>query len=571
MNHSTHTPIRLPAFRIDVESPARVLLNFPSRGPAVLLGACIAWAVLAGPARAAEPAVVDPANPATGVQETKPASAPVVPSARLTPEILPGSGTGSTNPPPAVLAPPVVTPSATPPAEGKQPGVEPAEEKPDEVGNTFIPTLPVIDSEATGPAIDPGVVTPGMQGSTFERLSALPSWMQTSQPGYPDWLDVDDFGLPYRRPGLGTSIFGGASPSGALRRPASAPVQLGPVDLWARLEYEFSYGDGLLSRGRDSEGSFLNTVYPAMTLAVGDHWTIAYSPTVRFYSTEGYRDTVNQAISLGWQSSWRRWQFGLRHAVTMIDDPLVETGRQTEQTTHVTSLTASCNSGQRGQLGFVLSESIRETPRFTSAYSWSLQSSYDHRLGSKLSAGLVFGVGYDMMDPGTDMANNRLNLRVRGSITRKLVYEIGGGAEIRYFYGLDAPAALSPVVRATLSYALLQRTSMSLGFSHDVGTSYYSDQYTESSSFQGTLTQLLGTRWSVSAAGGYQTTGYQRPSARTVVAREDSTVFSRAELSLRLSGRLSTSVFYSYRSNISDRDSFSFDSNEMGLRLRWSL
>lgn len=403
--------------------------------------------------------------------------------------------------------------------------------------------------------------------SYLDREIPLPAWASPDTPYTPAWTAPHHEPSPFLQPGLGTPAIGNPVLRPLDHHPNPSPIRYGPFDLWPRLSYQASYGDNLV---RD-QSTWLHTINPGFTLGAGDHWTIGYNPSVRIYSLDGFRDTVNQAVNLRGQTSYQNWGFRLNHATAMTDDPLVETAVQTDQTTHSSSIGATWDHGQSGTFDFSLSQNLRLSDLFPDLYAWSFQSWYDYpwRSATRLGAGL--GFGYDNIDGGADMISERIHLRVSGPLTRKISYSVSGGVELRSFNGTDADMATSPLVAANLSYQLLERTSISGGFSHSVGNSYFANQITRNTSFQATVTQLLGQKWSLSGSGGYRFTSYEFTAGDRDVLREDNSTFASASVNWRPFPRFTSGLFYSYRSNGSDQGAFTFHSNQFGLRLIWSL
>jgi hypothetical protein len=415
------------------------------------------------------------------------------------------------------------------------------------------------------------------------QIPFLP-WLPADAPVMPEWISQAHPASPFLSPGLGTPSIGGS----ALRnRPlpgrgeGAAPVPLGPLDLRGQISYQALYGSGLLSGPGREEETWVHSITPEIIIHAGDHWTVGYTPSIRIYTAEDYDNTVNHTVSLGGHADYQNWRFRLHHATALTDDPLVETARQTEQTIHSTSLGARWDRGPRGTYDFSVSQSLRfrdeeqtGTGTFGSAsdaFSWYSQNWYDYPFRPALRAGVGVGFGYDSIDPGTDMLNERLNVRLQGLLGDKLSYRLSAGAEFRQFQGSDADTQVSPVVSVNLFYQLLQKTSLSAGFSHDVGTSYFADQFTENTSVQGAIHQRLTERWSASASGGYRFTSYQSASAGTEVQREDGSAFASVSISGLVLPRTTLGVFYSFSSNDSDVGGFTYDSHQVGLNLTWTL
>jgi hypothetical protein len=417
--------------------------------------------------------------------------------------------------------------------------------------------------------------------TTYEpRTMPEAPWMSNSTAPTPDWIDQTTVQATFAQPGLGSASFGdNPLPSMTGTRPirprggsGSTPIPLGPIDVSFDAAYSLTYGTGLLSSaGGTDEASYRHAVTPAMNLYAGDRWSIRYAPSLTFFTADGYDNTVDHAVVLAGSATAPGWLFGLNHGSSITSTPLIETGRQTDQTLHSTGLSANWDVNGQDSLTFALSQNIRFADAAPDSYSWSSQNWYDRAFSERLSAGLGFGIGYDYLDPGVDMVYERFNARLQGSLGSKVTYRISGGAEIRQFSASDSPSNISPLVSAVVTYQVLDKTSLFLGFDHLVSTSYFSNQFTENSSVQAGLTQILSSKWSASANGGFRSTSYLNTLDASLSERSDDSVFVGCSLSWRATAKLRTTAFYSFRSNSSDQSNFEFDSNQFGLRLSYAF
>jgi hypothetical protein len=403
--------------------------------------------------------------------------------------------------------------------------------------------------------------------------------MSTSTAPTPDWIDQTTVQPTFAQPGIGSASFGdNPLPSMTGTRPirprggsGSTPIPLGPIDASFDATYSLTYGTGLLSNANRDETSFRHALIPGMNLYAGDRWSIRYAPSLTFFTADGYENTVDHSVVLAGSATAPGWLFGLNHGTSITSTPLIETGRQTDQTVHSTGLSANWDVNGRDSLTFSLSQNIRFADSAPDSYSWVNQNWYDRPLSDRLSAGLGFGIGYDYLDPGVDMLYERLNARLQGSFGSKLTYRLSGGAEIRQFSGSDSPSNVSPLVSAVVTYQVLDRTSFFVGFDHSISTSYFSNQFTENSSVQGGLTQILSSKWSASANGGLRMTSYLNTLDATQTERSDDSFFVGCSVSWRATAKLRATASYSFRSNSSDASDFDFDSNQFGLRLSYAF
>lgn len=413
------------------------------------------------------------------------------------------------------------------------------------------------------------------------QIPMAPPWLPASTPAQPEWLDTPFApASPLLRPGLGSASFGD-SPlqavavirrGGARGGNGPSPIPLGPVDVGLDVSYGLTYGNGLIGAGNQGdESSIRQTLTPGISLFAGDLWSLRYAPTASFFSADTLKDTLDHAVRLQGTAFAPSWNFGLSHATSIASTPLIETGRQTDQTTHSSGLSAGWDVNGKDTLSFSLSQNLRSADRTPDALSWSNQNWYDRPLTEHISAGLGLGFGYDLLDPGTDMVSERFNGRVQGALGPKVAYSISGGGELRQFLGSDASTKLSPLVSATITYRVLDKTSVFVGLDHSIDTSFFTDQFTQNSSVNGGITQVLTDRWTANASAGFRTSDYQSALTNDLSTRQDTTLDVTFALTWNIFRRLTASVSYSYRSNSSDLAGFDFDSHQFSFRMNYSI
>jgi hypothetical protein len=433
---------------------------------------------------------------------------------------------------------------------------------------------------ASGPTLtEPEEEFAPLSTSYEPRTMPAAPWMSTSTAPTPDWIDQTTVQPPFARPGIGSVSFGdNPLPSMTGTRPirprggsGSTPIPVGPIDVSFDATYSLTFGTGLISSRNGDETSFRNALTPAMNLYAGDRWSIRYAPSLTFFTADGYQNTVDHAVVLAGSATAPGWLFGLNHGTSISSTPLIETGRQTDQTVHSTGLSANWDVNGRDSLTFSLSQNIRFADSAPDSFSWVNQNWYDRPVSDRLIAGLGLGIGYDYLDPGVDMLYERLNARLQGSLGTKLTYQVSGGAEIRQFSPGVSSSNISPLVSAVITYQVLERSSVFVGFDHSISTSYFSNQFTENSSLEGGLTQILSPKWSASVTGGMRKSSYLNTLDSDQTERTDDSIFVGGLLSWRATSQLRATASYSYRSNNSDQSDFEFDSHQFGLRISYAF
>ena len=80
---------------------------------------------------------------------------------------------------------------------------------------------------------------------------------------------------------------------------------------------------------------------PGLTVDLGRHWTVDYTPTINFYSSRQLQDNIANAASLTGATSYEDWNFGLSQGFNSSQNPITETGAQTSQQAYTTALSSA--------------------------------------------------------------------------------------------------------------------------------------------------------------------------------------------------------------------------------------
>lgn len=375
-------------------------------------------------------------------------------------------------------------------------------------------------------------------------------------------------------------VFAESAPAG------NAPPQVfryGPLTLRPHADYRFSYGNGIQSAPGSQATTAINEIAPGIRLDLGTHWSVDYTPTFMFYSSKDFRNVVDQAVALTGDVQLDEWNLGLSHTSALTTDPLVQTGTQTEQSTHQTGLTASHAFTSATSADFGLSQNINLITGFQNSYDWSTLDWLNYQFWPRLSAGLGGGGGYDMIEnqsqtPNTnnlDQTFEQLQARVSWRATDKFSFQVNGGAEARQFKTAGTSSTLNPIYGASIQYQPFKTTQISLTGNRTVGSSdyYLAAQQSIISTIGLNLNQTLFRKFTVGVGVGYGRTDYGVSSGvatAEAVNRTDDDVSFNIRLSHPFLKRGTWSVFYQYVENHSTESGYSFQSNQTGFEINYS-
>jgi hypothetical protein len=374
----------------------------------------------------------------------------------------------------------------------------------------------------------------------------------------------------------GSSIFG----FGTTAAPADSPVppiQWGRITVRPVLAYEYRYGEGIPSSPTLREKTSIHALSLQLPCELGTHWTASYTPSWRSYSSDAFRDTMAHAVSLSGRTAYEDWRFGLNGAFNKSSDPLIETGRQTDQTSWSAGADASVQlSGKLGaDFGVTYgSRSARASSGPADAAlggsnTWSNMNWLGYSFTERLTAGVGAGFGFSSAERGADTRYIVVQGRASWRPANKIAFAIEAGGERRRFDLPGAEASTTPVYGASLQYRPFPNTAFSLDASRSVAPAYFSDQVVESTSWGIALQQRLLARFHLGLAYSMRDSAYTGAVDEEAPDRDDDSRSFSARLSTAIGSRGSASVFYQNTRNSSGLALFDLSSNQFGFALSW--
>ena len=357
----------------------------------------------------------------------------------------------------------------------------------------------------------------------------------------------------------------------------------GPLVLRPHAAYRFSYGNGIQSTPGNQQDTAVQELSPGIRLNFGTRWSVDYTPTLRFYSDSKFRDTVDHAVALAGGFQLDDWTIGFSHGSAFTTAPLVETGSQTEQSTHSTGITASHPFTSRLSGDFGLNQQINMVSGFQDSYDWSTLDWLNYEFWPRLTAGIGAGGGYVKINDNSQTRNTnnldqtfeQLQARVNWRTTDKISFQVSGGLEDRQFNTVGSSDSVNPIFGASIQYEPFKATQISLTASRAVGSSDYNlaAQQSESTSVGLNLNQRLLRKFTLGLGVAYVMTDYSTAvgaASASAANRSDDDVSFNVRLSHPFAKRGTWSVFYQYSDNHSSLHGFSFQSNQMGFEISYN-
>ncbi|HEX4349191.1 MAG TPA: outer membrane beta-barrel protein [Verrucomicrobiae bacterium] len=361
--------------------------------------------------------------------------------------------------------------------------------------------------------------------------------------------------------------------------------QYGPVQLHPHLDYRVMYGNGIQSAPGNQQKTVIQEVSPGFTIDLGPHWVLDYTPTIRFYSSHELQDGVDHSVTLSGAVDYDAWKFGLSHSTLITSAPTVETGGQTDQSIHSTSLTASRPLSSSMSTDLSINQNITLVSGLQDSYDWDTLDWLNYQFWPRLNGGIGAGGGYVLIENngpaalGGNSGNDnqtyeQLQARVNWRATDKLSFQLNGGLEDRQFESAGAGNSLNPLYGATIQYRAFQYTQISLSVNRTVGSSdyYLAAQQSEDTVVSVNLSQRLLKKFNLGLGASYSKTDYDTGAAgaaASAVNRSDDLYSLNATLSHPFYKRGTWSVFYQYTHDNSSQQGFGYQSSQVGFEVSY--
>jgi len=353
----------------------------------------------------------------------------------------------------------------------------------------------------------------------------------------------------------------------ATRFSRDQPFKWGPVIAQPHLLYRAFYATGLPLSPGDEQNTFIQEFSPGVLFDIGDHWTLDYTPTLRFYSNHHFKNEFDNSVSLTGATAYEDWIFGFSQSYVSSDSPEIQTGTQTSQEIYSTALTGSYAFNSKMSLDLGLYQDLQFTEDFQNSYDWSTMEWLNYQFWPRFNADIGAGAGFVDVNFGPDQIYEQTAGRINWRAADKISLQINAGIEDSQFQSSDTGALLTPTFGASIQYQPIEATRISLNASRSVNPSYFQGQVTENTVASFDLNQRLFRKFNLDLNAGYNITKYVA-SENNVSANSDDDYYTfSARLSHPLLKRGTLAVFYQYSGNSSTEPGFTYSGSQAGIEI----
>jgi hypothetical protein len=366
----------------------------------------------------------------------------------------------------------------------------------------------------------------------------------------------------------------------------SQPFKWGPVTARPHLLYRLLYGSGIQPSPSNHQDTAIHEISPGIVFDIGTHWALDYTPTLRYYSNNHFKDEFDNSVSLSGGAAYEDWRFGLSQSYASSSSPQAETGSQTDEENYSTALTASYAFNSKMSVDVSVNQNLdfvdnpltstNSAPNVQKTYTWSTTEWLNYEFWPRLNAGIGAGFGYVNVNIGPNQTFEQLQGRVNWRATDKISFSINAGFEDRQFLSSGSGNLLNPLFGASIQYQPFEQTQISLSASRVVSASslFALASVTVTTGVNLDLNQRLFGKYYLDLGAGYSTVKYtdsiSTGSSTFSGDRVDDDYTFNARLSRSFLKRGTVAVTYQYSDNSSTLPGFSYSSSQIGFEIGYS-
>lgn len=363
-------------------------------------------------------------------------------------------------------------------------------------------------------------------------------------------------------PGTTSSAATTTTPSG---------FRLGPFLLRPHAAYRYLYGDGLSSAEGDRKKTSIQSFSPGVYAELGTHLNFDFTATWNYYSSRAFRDTVDETAFVNWTTQYQEWSLSAGHTYSRTDSPTIETGRQTQQTSHTSTFDALYAMGSRYALETTLGQNLRFADGFNDPMEWTVREMLHQKTTPQIDSAIGVQYGYTAIEKTADIGALQLLASLSWRPLKQLNMSLQGGVEKRHIYSDPATDNTSPVYRGSIQFIPTTTTQIGVTASRSTSASFLDNQLTESTEYGISFNQRLLKRFQFASSYSHQESEYSSTLPGFVTDRKDKTDSINLSLSTAFFSRLRTSIAYQYTNNSSNSSGFKFSSSQIGFEISYSF
>ncbi|MGH7994726.1 MAG: hypothetical protein ACREFX_00065 [Opitutaceae bacterium] len=358
--------------------------------------------------------------------------------------------------------------------------------------------------------------------------------------------------------------------------PPPTPFQFGPIVLRPHLSYSYLNENGLPDQAGTRAGTVLQRFAPGLLADLGPNWSLNYTPTWMDYSNADFHGGVDQIGNLAGAYNPSTWQFQLSQSYSNTSDPEIETGRQTEESSYGTVVSADDSLSDRLAIQTSLQQQISSANvQYPESRNWSTQDGIRLNLSPLSTLSLSGQGGYFEVSGSMDGYNFS---PVAGwtvqSADRKWALDLSGGVQDQVFYQHRRSVnQTSPNVHLSVDARPITSTHVQILAGENESFSGLTAQATRNKDWGADWDQRLFTHFDLNVGANRSEIDYESISSAgsAYPSRSDQVNSIHANFGvIGLLKRGSITLIYQTSHDASSVRQYSFSSRELGLQVGYS-
>lgn len=335
-----------------------------------------------------------------------------------------------------------------------------------------------------------------------------------------------------------------------------------------------AYDDNVFLSSSDAEQDMVFEVAPAVAYSKGDDEkgvgafvAAGYRPTLVFYAeNDSDRRIDHEALLLvGWRG--RVTTLTYEGKARVLGDSTAETGRPTDRFETENEVRFGWAPREKvkweGALGY-------EARDYADSFYFDSSKMYGEvalrfAYSPKTELGAAYQVGRFEVEGSGPQTTNQVTGWLRWQPREKIRVNLEAGLEHRDF---DRGSDVNPVFAGRIDWQLRKETAVYVtAYMRQETSSFYAGQNYAVKGVTGGFSQRLGSDWTLSVDGGYETNDFEQVSGTGGAEREDRLWFIRPALVWRINGETDLAFFYRISDNQSSDPGFGYERQMIGVRL----
>ena len=212
------------------------------------------------------------------------------------------------------------------------------------------------------------------------------------------------------------------------------PFKVGPIVVRPHLLYRFLYGNGIQSAPGQPQDSIIQQFSPGILLDIGTHWTLDYTPTLSYYSSSNFRNTVNQDVQFEWGNGLSRLVLHRFAKLCFYDRSGGGNGRANRPANLFDRVERLVSFHRKLSTDLGLNQNFnyyRKCAKFDNppqsladSRAWSTMDWLNDQFWPRFNAGIGVGLGYNQQDNSPDSIYEQYQARINWLATDKVSFAV---------------------------------------------------------------------------------------------------------------------------------------------------